>query len=877
MADKTYKEYLEAKNLNDQGAGFETDKNDLNPTLFDLQKAIVLWVLKKGRVLVGLNCGLGKGPIQLEALYQVVINWLAHNGGDNQASIMFCPPGVKTQFKTVEAPKFGYDINVVDEDDEIEPGINVTNYERLVKRETIELYEKEIYFKYWSHCEPIEVSRTNEDITVERFRFDPRQFVAIALDEASILKHHDAKTRERLTRFAKNIPFRICATATPAPNDFFELSNYAEFLGVMNGRQIKANYFIQDGNTSNTFRLKKPAVKRWWEFVAQWAIIIEKPSDLGYSDEGYELPDLETRYHIIKDTRPAEGALIPMPAKTLQDTERIKRNTIQERMEKVAEIANADDDHKLIFIRRNAEGILLNKLIPGSVEVAGGHSDEVKEERLIGFAQGKYKVLITKPKIGGFGLNFQDYCHRIISGNINYSSEEMYQYVRRAWRFGQKHKVIHDIVLMDTEDPILAKLKQKNKQIAGMTKEVVRHMDIHDLNKTKRTVKQMEDYKEDEHKEGYWRLLLGDSCERVNELEDHSIDTVVTSVPFPAMYAYTDMDQDIGNYEMAEDLCEHLKYVFVGLLPKMKPGAMAHIHIAQGVAFQNRHGYAGLWDFRGPLVKMMQAAGWEFYSEITIEKDPQTQAARNKSHPLMQKTVFTNAARLGASVPDYLLLFRVPGEKEKVTALLSDPSIQGKYNSPDGWITMDMWINWASNVWLMYRKGMKWWEGINVTRVLGSLLNSKTGEREGYGIREGRGKDDEQHLCELQLDVIERCIAIHTKPGDLVCDPFNGIGSTGYQALLMGRRYVGIELKDSYYYTAIKNLQYVEGKIKNEKYDLFSLNNIEVEGDECLKRHKQWMTSRGISLHDRATKWYNWEAKRAKVFKAEQVKMELDI
>jgi hypothetical protein len=714
---------------------------------------------------------------------------------------MFCPPGVKTQFKMVEAPKFGYDVNIVNEEDEIINGINITNYERLTVRVQIEDYERDIYFKYWKDYEPIEVKRvivydsdgkeikrrikeledqignsdpdsflenvakereikedinllseqlghhiTGTKIEVMRFRFNPSQFAGISLDEASVLKHHDAKTRERITRYAKNIPFRLCATATPAPNDFFELSNYAEFLGIMNGRQIKANYFIQDGNTSNQFRLKKPAEQKWWQFVAEWAIIIEKPSDLGYSDDGFVLPDFETRIHIIKDNTPAPGALIPMPAKTLSDTEGIKRRTIKERMEKVAEIANADDDHKLIFIRRNPEGVLLNKLIPGSVEVAGRHSDAVKEERLIGFAQGKYKVLITKPSIGGFGLNMQGYCYRVISGNVNYSNEEKYQYERRVWRFGQENKVIHDIVAMDTEDPILSNLSRKEKQMTEMTREVVKHMDIHDLSKVEKTKRTMEDYKEDEFKSEYWRLLLGDSCKRVAELINRSIDIIMTSVPFPAMYAYTDLDEDIGNYETAEDLCEHLRYVFAGLLPKMKPGGIAHIHIAQGVAFQNRHGYAGLWDFRGPLVKMMRDCGWEFYSEITIEKDPQTQAARNKSHPLMQKTVFSNAAMLGASVPDYLLLFKAPGEKENVksvqsyypdednnnykhNALLSDPAIQGKYVSPDGWITMDMWINWASNVWLMHRKGMKWWEGINVTNVLGSLLNSKRGTR----------------------------------------------------------------------------------------------------------------------------------------------------
>ncbi len=189
---------------------------------------------------------------------------------------------------------------------------------------------------------------------------------------------------------------------------------------------------------------------------------------------------------------------------------------------------------------------------------------------------------------------------------------------------------------------------------------------------------------------------------------------------------------------------------------------------------------------------------------------------------------------------------------------------------------MDMWINWASNVWLMHRKGMKWWEGINVTRVLGAMLNHKTKERDGFGIRSARDEEDEKHLCELQLDIIERCIAIHTKPGDVVCDPFNGIGSVGYQTLLMGRRYVGLEIKKSYWLTAIKNLEYVEHKIKQQKFDLFSQNDIEVEGDEMIKRHKQWMNTRGISLYDRATKWDAWEKKEPDIESYQQSMMVIE-
>jgi DNA modification methylase len=852
---KTYDEFRESKRVIDKGVGFEVPRENLNPMLFDFQKDIVLWSLRRGRTLIGLNCGLGKGPIQLEWLKQVSCY------DNNKPVIMFAPPGVKTQFK-YEAEKFGYSVNIIAEDEDIIDGINITNYERLVKREKIKPYELDIYFKYWSDYKPLEIKATKEYIEIERFRFNPKQFAGIALDEASILKHYGAKTRERLTRFAKGIPFRICGTATPAPNDFMELINYVDFLGIMNGKQCRAKYFIQDGNSSNKFRIMRPAWDEFWKFVASWAIMMRSPSDLGYSDDGYVLPELKQVHHILKDTNLTNGRLIAMSARTMSEVNAVKRNTVQERCERVAEIALADDDHKLIFVRRNDEGLLLKKLIPGSVEVAGRHSEEQKEEWLIGFARGEFSTLITKPEIGGFGLNLQEYCHRVISTNVNYSSEEMYQYERRVWRFMQDNSVQHDIITMDTEGDVLIALARKNRQSDQMFEEIVSHMDVHDLYKKEKVGKLEMDYKTDTHREDYWTLMLGDCVEKVKELEDKSIDCVVTSVPFPAMYAYTNSDRDIGNYTTSESLIEHMQYMWQALLPKMKPGRVVHIHLAQGVAHLNREGYIGGWDFRGPIIKMMTEAGFFWDHEWTVEKDPQTERARSNTLGLTQKTLNADAVHMRPSVADYVLKFYAPGKNpEPIHALLSKKGVHGNYDAPDGWITLDMWINWASNVWYKHRKGMKWWEGINVTNVCGSL--SKKG-RQGFGVKEGRGKDDEKHLCELQLDVIERCIALHSNPGDLVLDPFNGIGSTGFQALKMGRCYIGIELKESYYYTAIKNLQWIENDINAQQYDLFSLNNIVVEGDELLKRHKQWIATRGISLYDRATNWENWERPKVK-------------
>lgn len=849
MTTKTYDEFLQEKQTRENDYGFDVDKTVLNPKLFDFQKDITAWALRKGRVLIGLNCGLGKGPIQLEWLKQVQLK-------TGRAVIMFCPPGVKTQFK-YEAEKFGYDVNIVNEEADIVNGINITNYERLIARVEIETYEHDVYFDHWKDYSPVEAGTRNGKIQTERFRFDPAQFAGIALDEASILKHYNAKTRERLTRFAKGIDYRICATATPAPNDYMELINYVDFLGIMNGKQCRAEYFIQDGNSSSKFRVKKPAWDAWWKFVSTWAIVMRTPSDLGYSDEGYELPELKREYHVLNDTNKMEGYLIPVQARSLTEINNVKKNTVNERCQLAAEIALSDDSHKLIFVRRNDEGVLLNKLIPDSVEVAGRHTDEEKEERLIGFAKGKYKYLITKPELGGFGLNLQEYCHRVISANVNYSSEEMYQYERRVHRFGQSNQVRHDIIVMDTEGDVVNALDRKNKQSDKMFDEIISHMDIHELNKkNERTQKLEMDYKKDEYSSEYWKVMLGDCVERVDDLENKSIDCVVTSVPFPAMYSYTNSDRDIGNYNDSASLIEHMKFMWTKLLPKMKPGRVVHIHLAQGVAHLNREGYIGGWDFRGPVIQMMQEAGYRFDHEWTIEKDPQTERARSNTLGLTQKTLYNDAVHMRPSVADYVLKFYAPGKnQEPINALLSKKGVHGNYDAPNGWITLDMWINWASNVWYKHRKGMKWWEGIDVTNVCGSL--GKKG-RQGFGVKEGKGKDDEKHLCELQLDVIERCLALHSNPGDLILDPFNGIGSTGFQALRMGRRYVGLELKESYFYTTIKNLQWVENDIDNRQYDLFSLNKVEVEGDKLMQRHKQWMTERGISLYDRATNWQNW-------------------
>ncbi len=837
-----YKDYLQTLEIKAPEIGFHVTDDDLNPMLFDFQKDIVKWSLRIGRVLLGENCGLGKGPQLMEICKQVHLY-------TDQPVIMFAPPGVKTQFK-YEAEKFGYEVNIANEEDQVINGTNITNYERLIKRGTITAESEVEYLDKWQAYKPEVVRKANGKITIERFRFDPAQFSGIALDEGSILKHYGAKTRARLLEFVTlgQIKYRFVGTATPAPNDYEELIQYGEFLGLMNGMQIRALFFIQDGQTSNKFRIMHHAWHKFWAWVASWSVMIQKPSDLGYPDKGFVLPEMKTHLHTILDDKPPPGMMFAMPGKSLQEQSAIKRKSVQERCEEAVLLVNNSKESWVVWCERNDESQLLSKLIPEAVEVTGSQSEQYKEEKLMAFARGEIRIIITKPSIGGLGLNWQ-ICHNSVSVSIDHSYEKMYQYIRRLWRFGQNENVNIHLVAMSTETGILENIAKKERQAQLMFDEIRKQMNIHDLSKIGTKVG-VTTYKMDKIQGSGWQLYMGDSSELIpKELKDYSVGSTITSMPFPAMYAYTDLPNDIGNHKSTQGVVNHVRYVFEPLLKKMMPGRICSIHVAQAIAKKNTHGYIGLVDWIGPMIAMMQDCGWILHNQITIEKDPQTERARTNTVGLLFKTLKNDASQMRCSNADYIIQFRAPGDNpEPIEALLSSQEAGQKYDAPNGWITVHMWINWASNVWYKHRAGMKWWEGINVTNV----MSSKKGYSKGMvaNAKEARGQKDEKHLAELQLDVIERLCAVWTNPGDLIFDPFSGRGSTGWQILQMGRKYIGFELKESYYNMAISTLKQAEQIILQP--DLFSELDLERTPES---KAKEWQSYRQISVLEKSTDW----------------------
>ena len=431
--ETNYQAFLESKREKVNPVGFEVPPEDINSHLFAWQSDIVRWALRRGRAAMFEDCGLGKTAQQLEWARHVV----KHTG---KAVLILAPLAVSDQ--TVrEGTKFGIEVvKCRDGGDVRENAVNVTNYERLEK-------------------------------------FKPDDFAGIVLDESSILKAYDGKTRKLITDFARRIEYRLCCTATPAPNDTIELCNHAEFLDIMSSKEILAMFFRQDGNTTHNWRLKGHARRSFWQWMAEWSVAIRRPSDIGYSNDGYILPDLVMHDEVVVNSR-HEGFLFAMEANTLAERRASRRDTIAERVALAAKMCNESNEQWLVWCDYNAEGDALAAAIRDAVQVKGSDSSDHKEKTLNDFATGKLKVLVSKPSIAGFGMNFQS-CHNVIFVGLSDSYESFYQAIRRCWRFGQKSSVQCHVIRSDSDGAVVENIRRKERQAAEMFDEIVKAYSAH--------------------------------------------------------------------------------------------------------------------------------------------------------------------------------------------------------------------------------------------------------------------------------------------------------------------------------------------------------------------------------------------------------------
>lgn len=772
-----YEQFLKGKLQIVKESGFEVNPAELNPKLFKFQHDIVIWAAKLGKAALFLECGMGKTFIQLEWARLVV----KQTGGK---VLILAPLAVAGQ-TVLEGDKFGEPVKHVQTPQDIgDSSIVITNYERL-------------------HL------------------FDPAMFKGVVLDESSILKAFTGKTKRAILEAFKDTPYKLACTATPAPNDHLELGNHAAFLDVMEANEMISRWFVNDTMEAGNYRLKKHAAKDFWRWLTSWAVCLSKPGDLGaaYDMTSFDLPKLEVHEHWLASNAAtiaraqSEGMLMPDDSPSATSIHKVKRESLADRVKEAQKIIATipAEQPVIIWCDTDYEADALKKAFPEAVEVRGSMKPDDKEAKLLAFSAGKTRMMITKPEIAGFGLNWQHCAYQVFVG-VAYSFERTYQALRRSYRFGQTQPVNVYMIYAETEGNVMTILKEKQGKYREMQAEMNAAMSAHGLFRdTKHAT--LQEVKQQAAKGDNWTVYLGDCVTVSAQLPDNSVDFGIHSPPFSNLYIYSDAEADMGNSADDDEFFTHYKFLIKEMLRITKPGRLCAVHCKDLPAYMNRDGAAGLRDFPGDIIRafesaqldneadkpLMEQTRWQYHSRVTIWKDPVIEMQRTKNHGLLHKNFAANSEACRQGMPDYVIAFRkwpldggVPVKQKRVVGdyIGTEPpviaSLEHGKRSIDSNYSIAVWQKYASPVWF----------DIDQTNVL--------------NYQQAREGEDEKHICPLQLDVIAKSVDLWSNKGETVFSPFSGIGSEGYKAVQMGRKYIGIELKESYWKTSQKFLREAE-------------------------------------------------------------------
>lgn len=711
--------------------------DDVHELLYDWQKKIVCLGFNRQRFAFFEDCGMGKTLQQLEFARLV-------SRGDKR--VLIVTPLTVAKQTVQEARKINMEITY-SRNGKCKTNVTVTNYENLHK-------------------------------------FSPEDFYGMVLDESSLIKNHTRKAFGTLCTFVKCIPYRLCCTATPAPNDYTEFGTHAEFLGVCSRHSMLSRFFVRDRGDSNRWRLKHHAHEPFWKWVSSWAIAIRKPSDMGesFSDDKFTLPPLQEHRIYVGDKESAKVT-------TFSDRNKDSKLSLSARVRAVKNLVDSAPNECTIvwcFLNRDADALKL--ALVDSVEVRGSHSIKKKQQALTQFSNGKSKILITKPKIAGFGVNWQ-HCARIIFCGMTYSYEQYYQAIRRCWRYGQVRPVQCYIICTYADSNVFDLLERKHNQTISLYKKTVTPIMQHCF--APKLVK-YSDPTVTVFKSKLWAMYHGDAVMQLQKTPKDSIHLSVFSPPFANLYIYSSSALDMSNCANMTEFLVQFQYLAKELMRVTKPGRLVCVHCMDIPAIKERHGYIGLLNFPGKMIELFQTCGFIFHSRHMIWKDPLVEVIRTKASGLLFRQVQKDCTMCRAGIGDQILTFRKPGTNiEPVQKTTGFKRYIGKPEmEPERALGP---IKYSQAVWRRYASPM--WDDIRQSRTL--------------NVKHARTKKDEKHLTALQLDVIERLIEIYSNEGDVVLSPFAGIGSEGYVALQMKRQFIGIELKQSYWKQAIKNLQSV--------------------------------------------------------------------
>lgn len=726
--NKDYLEFLETKKKTFIERGFEPIELG-HYFLFPFQKMVVDVACRKGSFAIFADCGLGKTLMQL--------SWAAQVANFTSGKVLILAPLAVVGQTIKEGIKFGFDIDSYGTNSTIQ----ITNFEQLKNIST-------------------------------------SMFAGVVLDESSILKGKDGATSSLIIESFKSYAYKLACTATPSPNDHMELGQHVEFLGYDTYNGMKAMFFIQDQKIKSTdkWRLRKHAEDDFWKYVCTWSISIDNPKTIGYEMKGYNLPNVDFIEHLFS-VENNTNTLFADDAVSATDLHNDLKKTFDARIEKAIELVNSNNEQWIIWCLSNYEADELSKRIEGSVNVQGSDKTEVKAKNLLGFANGDFRVLITKTKIASFGMNYQNCCNMVFC-SYDFKFEGFYQAVRRCYRFGQNRAVSVHILIPESQKNVRKSIIEKGNKHQAKISQMAKYSANTNY---KQNIESIDNSQSEVKTDNFW-IMQGDCIEMSKKIESESVDYSFFSPPFSDLYTYSDNPKDFSNVRNDDEFYNHFKFLIPELFRVLKKGRLVSMHVMQGTTGIGKDGFLSIKDLRGDLIRLFQDGGFYFHAEVMIRKNPQLAAVRTKNTQLMHGQTKRDSSINRPGLADYVITFRKPGKNQ----------VPIKNDLP-----FETWCKLAEPVWM----------DINESDVISNF-------------RSGKGKNDEKHMTPTQLSVIRNCYLLWSNKGDTCFSPFGGVGSEGCQAVKMGRKSINIELKKSYFDINVMNHKAFELE-KNSVLTLF--------------------------------------------------------
>lgn len=837
-----YQNFIKNKVKLAEQFGFTVQDSEINQILKPHQRDMVRWMVKMGRAACFAAFGLGKSVIQLEAVRLT----LERAGGNG---LIVIPLGVRQEFIR-DAAMLGIPVKFIRRVEEAtEARIYLTNYE-----------------------------------TIRDGKIDPRHFTVASLDEASILRGFGGtKTfREFMALFAGDrktmdervigeaVPFRYVATATPSPNEFIELLAYSAFLGVMDVGQAKTRFFKRNSEKADELTIHPHKEREFWLWVASWALFVQKPSDLGHSDDGYSLPEMDIHWHEIPSDHTdagtdysGQGLLFKQQAIGVVDSAREKRESLPKRIEKMMDIRAIDPTaHRIIWHDLEAERQAIEKAIPDVVSVYGAQDDDTKAERIIGFSEGRYRELAGKPVMLGSGCNFQRHCAWAIFLGIGFKFNDLIQAIHRIHRFLQTQRVRIDLIYTESEREVKrileAKWENHRETVQKMT-DIIREYGLSNAAMAE-TLHRAMGVERIEVTGRDFRIINNDCVAETASMPDNSLDMILTSVPFSTQYEYSPNYCDFGHTDNNEHFFQQMDYLTPELLRALKPGRIAAIHVKDRIVpgGMTGLGYQTVYPFHARCIEHYTKHGFGYMGMITIVTDVVRE--NNQTYRLGWSEVCKDGSKMSCGMPEYLLLFRkTPTDTSNSYADEPVTKSKDEYSR----------ARWQTDAHAFWRSGgnrmltpeeletldhdilFRWFRDFHLHNIYDFEHHVKIGEtidtlgrlpvtfmllqppswmddvwtdvarmRTLNMLQSAKGK--EQHLCPMQFDIADRVIERFSNPGDTVYDPFGGIMSVPYRAILKGRKALACELSTRYFMDGAHYLQAAEREMSTPSlFDTF--------------------------------------------------------